>query len=90
MVARQPHKLKVAGSNPASATRISRKIDSTSCKINRSMFMTCAEWRSGLSRWGTYAQRPEVRILFPQQTPFVAPNKLIINNLKFFKYEKSN
>lgn len=54
------------------------------------MFMTCAEWRSGLSRWGTYAQRPEVRILFPQQTPFVAPNKLIINNLKFFKYEKSN
>lgn len=54
------------------------------------MFMTCAEWRSGLSRWGTYAQRPEVRILFPQQTPFVAPSKLIINNLKFFKYEKSN
>lgn len=27
---------------------------------------------------------------FHNKLPFVAPDKLIINNLKFFKYEKSN
>lgn len=53
------------------------------------MFITYVEWSSGQLA-GDISQRSKVRILFPQQTPFVAPNKLIINNLKFFKYEKSN